>query len=119
MGLGEKYQKERKRHSIREKKIRYSYLSEQFKNPEKFLKAIEAVVHRGDFTLGQTVAQLEEKIAKLCNTKYAIGVNSGTDALFLILKALNIGPGDEVITVPNSFIATTGAIVQAGARPVF
>ena len=102
-----------------ERKVSYSYLSKQFKNPKGFLKAIQAVVSRGDFTLGQTVTQIENKVAKLCGTKYAIGVNSGTDALFLILKTLNIGPGNEVITAPNSFIATTGAIVQTGARPVF
>lgn len=101
------------------RKVRYSYLGSQFKDPKIFFKAIEKVVQRGDFTLGEEVALLEKKVATLCGTKYAIAVNSGTDALFLILRALNIGPGDEVITAPNSFIATTGAIVQAGARPVF
>jgi len=100
-------------------KVPYSYLSTQFKDRDRFFKAIGKVVDRGDFTLGSALTTLEDKISTLCQTKHAIGVNSGTDALFLILKALGIGAGDEVITSPTSFIATTGAIVQAGARPVY
>ena len=102
-----------------ERRVPYSYLAAQFKNPEKLFGAIKRVVERGDFTLGQEVAILEKKAASICNTKFAVGVNSGTDALFLILKALNIGLGDEVITAPNSFLATTGAIVQTGGVPIY
>lgn len=101
------------------RKVVYSYLDRQFKDAQPFLKAIEAVVLKGDFTLGEALTFLEQKIASICKTAYAVGVNSGTDALFLILKALDIGAGDEVITPPNSFIATTGAIVQSGAAPIF
>ena len=118
-------------------KVGYSYLLDQFKvgegktevkyvdlakqaNVEAILNDIrELLLKTGQFTLGQPVAELEAKFAKLCNTKYAVGVNSGTDALFLTMKALNIGTGDEVITAPNSFIATAGVIANAGARPVF
>lgn len=100
-------------------KVPYSYLKEQFQNSEPIFAHIRELLDTGEFTLGPAVARFEEKIAKLCQTKFAVGVNSGTDALFLSLKALGIGPGDEVITVPNTFYASVGAIVIAGATPVF
>ena len=62
---------------------------------------------------------LKKNFAKLIGTKFAIGVNSGTDAIKLSLKALNIGNGDEVITAANTFVATVGAITEIGAKPVF
>ena len=72
-----------------------------------------------DFTLGKAVDEVEELIAKEANTKHAIGVGSGTDALFLSMKILGIKEGDEIITTTYTFYATIGAIVTAGARPVF
>jgi dTDP-4-amino-4,6-dideoxygalactose transaminase len=69
--------------------------------------------------LGKNVQEFESEFASYCGTEYAIGVGSGTDALHLSLLACGIGPGDEVITVSNTFIATVEAIVLAGARPVF
>jgi len=100
-------------------KIRYSYLEHQFKDYQPILDKIAEVVRSGDFTLGKAVAEFEERFAQLIGARFGIGVNSGTDALFLSLKALNIGPGDEVITAVNTFIATAGAIAATGARPVY
>ena len=100
-------------------KINHNYLKEQFSNHNEILKEIEKVVEAGDFTLGNAVNEVEELIAHEASTKYAIGVGSGTDALFLSLKALGVGEGDEVITTTYTFYATIGAIVTAGAKPVF
>ncbi len=99
--------------------INHNYLKEQFSDYKEIFNEIEKVVRQGDFTLGQSVNDVEELIAKEASTKYAIGVGSGTDAIFLSLKALGIGAGDEVITTTYTFYATIGAIVTAGARPVF
>jgi dTDP-4-amino-4,6-dideoxygalactose transaminase len=71
------------------------------------------------YILGAQVAALEERVAAFTHSKFAVSVNSCTDALFLSLKAFGIGQGDEVITVSNSFIATAGAIVATGATPIF
>lgn len=99
--------------------VPYSYLDEQFADIDDYLEDIHKLVQSGDFTLGKAVTEFEERFAKLCGLPYAIGVGSGTDALILSLKILGIGLGDEVITTPNTFISTVGAIAMAGARPVF
>ncbi len=99
--------------------INHNYLHQQFADHEEIWEKIRAVVVRGDFTLGAEVDRLEEEYARLCGTQHAIGVGSGTDALFLSLKALGIDKGDEVITTPYTFYATIGAIVTSGAKPVF
>ena len=85
----------------------------------EILKRIERVFESGQFILGPEVQDLEKHFAKYCDCKYTVGVGNGTDALTLSMKALNIGRGDEVITVPNSFVATAGAIANVGAKPVF
>ncbi|WP_457786649.1 DegT/DnrJ/EryC1/StrS family aminotransferase [Geobacillus sp. Geo 8.1] len=85
---------------------------------EELNEAINNVIKSGQFILGDEVEKFERNFAKLTNAKYAIGVNSGTDALILTLLAYGIGPGDEVITVPNSFLATVAAIELVGATPV-
>jgi len=86
---------------------------------EKVMEALTAVIEPGQFILGENVSAFEEEIARLCETGYGIGVANGSDALYLSLLALEIGPGDEVITTPFTFFATAGAIARAGARPVF
>ena len=100
-------------------KVRYSYLPQQFGDCEDLWKELRDFVPTGDFTLGKPLTRFEESFAELIGTRYAIGVNSGTDAIKLPLKALNIGPGDEVITAANTFVATAGAICELGATPVF
>jgi len=100
-------------------KINHSYLVEQFADYTKIFKEVEKVVKKGDYTLGKEVDVCESNFAKRTGGKYAISVGNGTDALLLTLKALGIGIGDEVITVPYTFIATVGSIVTAGAKPVF
>lgn len=83
------------------------------------LEAVASVFDKAEFILGSEVAGFEEEFAAYCDTDHAIGVNSGTSALHLALVAGGIGPGDEVITVPYTFVATTAAILYSGARPVF
>jgi dTDP-4-amino-4,6-dideoxygalactose transaminase len=85
----------------------------------ELLQAVQRVLRHGQFILGPEVAAFERRFAELCGVKYVVGVNSGTDALILALKVLGVGSGDEVITAPNSFVASASAIVLAGARPVF
>lgn len=82
-------------------------------------EAIRRVVNDQNFVLGQDVKSLEQEIASYCGTKYAVGVASGTDALILALRALDIKTGDEVITVPFTFFATAEVISLVGAKPVF
>lgn len=85
----------------------------------ELLSAVERVLQSGQFILGEEVSTFEQRFAQLCGTKYAVGVHSGTDALILALRALRIGPGDEVITVPNAYISAASCVVCVGARPVF
>jgi len=99
--------------------VKYSYLQEQFSNIDPYIEDIRKLVKQGDFTLGSAVDRFEEKFAELCGIPYAVGVSTGTDALALSLKMLGVGHGDEVITTPNTFIASVGAIAMTGATPVF
>jgi len=80
-------------------------------------RAIKDVLNRGDLILRKDVEEFEKKLATFVGTKYAIGLNSGTDALFLSLKSAGVGQGDEVITVSHTFVASIAIIIQAGASP--
>jgi dTDP-4-amino-4,6-dideoxygalactose transaminase len=86
---------------------------------EEVMEALRRVMESQFFILGPEVKQFEDEIAAKLDAKYAIGCASGTDALTLALMASGIGPGDEVVTTPFSFVATAGSIVQVGAKPVF
>lgn len=81
--------------------------------------AIQQVLDQGQFILGPEVQAFEEEIADYCGTKFALGVASGTDALRLALLACGVGPADEVITTPFTFVATAETIIQCGATPIF
>ena len=94
-------------------------VSQHAEMKEELLDAIGDVLDHGKFILGQEVEEFEGRFAELCGVRHAVGLNSGTDALILTLKALGIGHGDEVITAPNSFIASAGCIALVGAVPVF
>jgi dTDP-4-amino-4,6-dideoxygalactose transaminase len=86
---------------------------------EELVAVFRSALRTASFIGGEQVQKFEEEFAQFCGTKFCVGVNSGTDALRFALMAAGIGPGDQVITVPNTFIATTEAISQVGAMPVF
>ena len=102
------------------KTIPFFDLKKQNKRLEsKFNAAFHRVVRHSGFILGEEVAKFEQHFAQFAGTRFAVGVNSGLDALSLALRALGIGPGDEVIVPANSFIATALAVTSIGADPVF
>ena len=82
------------------------------------MSAIGGVLDRGDFILGDEVDRFEQEFAAYCGVRHAVGVDSGFSALELALRAAGIGPGDEVITQANTFIATVSAVLAVGAHPV-
>jgi len=103
-----------------ERRVPYVDLAAQYREERaELLAVVERALAGGSYIGGTEIEALEHDLAKLCETREAVALNSGTDALILGLRALGIGPGDEVITPPNSFVASTGAVVQVGATPVF
>ena len=100
-------------------KVRFVGYSRQYQEMKSEFDAVfKEVMSGGDFIMRKHLKEFEKDIASYVGTKYAIGVNSGTDALYLLADALGFGAGDEVITVAHTFVATVGAIVQCGAKPV-
>jgi dTDP-4-amino-4,6-dideoxygalactose transaminase len=100
-------------------KVRFVNYPRQYQQHKKeFNRVFEEVMSGGDFILRRHLEAFEKRVANYVGTQYAIGVNTGTDALYLSTRALGFGPGDEVITVAHTFVATVGAIVQCGATPV-
>ena len=86
---------------------------------KQLLQAVDNILTHGRIILGPEVGEFENKVANFCQSKFAVGMGSGTDALYLALRSLDVGHGDEVITTPLSWIATANAIVLCGATPVF
>jgi len=102
------------------KKIKIFDLSEQYESISKEVdKNILNILKSGQYILGGNVRELEAKFSNFIGSKYSVSCNSGTDALILSLRALNIGHGDEVITTPFTYFATAEAIVLVGAKPIF
>jgi len=101
-------------------KVPFLDLKAQYESiKDEIAVAIQQVLDKTAFAGGPFVAQFEKEFADFCGTKFCEGVGSGTDALWLALLGLGVGPGDEVITVPDTFIATAEAITYCGAKPVF
>ena len=102
-----------------DRSVPYVNLPAQFADErEEILAAVTGVLERGDFIGGAAVDELETALARYHGVSDAVCLNSGTDALILSLRVLGIGPGDEVITPTNSFVASTACVVAVGARPV-
>jgi len=100
-------------------RVSYNYLPQQFSDVDTIIEEWREVIKTTQFTLGPFVETFEQKFAEFVGTKHCISTNTGTDALILALKAIDVKPGDEVVTVANTFYATVGAIVAVGAMPVF
>ena len=100
-------------------KVRFSPLKQQFSEVDSIFEELRELVKNGDYTLGKPVEEFELLFAEAVGAKYAIGVGSGTDSLKIPLKALGVGPGDEVLTAANTFYASVGAIAEVGATPSF
>ena len=100
--------------------VPYTNFAAQYEDERsELMEAYQQVLEKGDFILGDAVQSFERCFADYCQVPFALGVGSGTDALIIALRALEIGTGDEVLTVPNSWVSTASCIALVGARPVF
>ena len=101
-------------------KIPYVNIKKQyFIERKNLLSIIDKALSSGNWVGGSEIDKFEKNISKICKTKYCVSLNSGTDALTLGLHLLGVRKGDEVITPPNSFVASTAVIVHLGAKPIF
>ena len=101
-------------------KVPYIHLGQQHAPiKQEILKKVEALLDNGNYILGEEVSNFEKRFSSIAQTKYALGVCNGTDTMILSMRALGIGQGDEVITAPNSYLASASSIALAGATPVF
>ena len=100
--------------------VKFVNLGKQYLNlRQEILNKFDEISKNGDYILSKEVSEFEENFAMYCGTKYAAAVGNGSDGLYLALLSLGIGPNDEVITAPNSFVATAWVIARTGARIVF
>src|SRR3989339_1590124 len=97
----------------------YGHIKQYHNIKAEIDKNISEVLESGQYVMGPMLTRFEKELAVYCGTKYAIGVGNGTDAIWLVLMALGVGPGDECITTTNTFFATAEAIWIAGAKAVF
>ncbi len=97
----------------------WDYIPEYKKHRKEFLNAIDSVFKSSALIFGPKLSEFENKFKKFIGSKHGLGVGNGTDALYIAMKALNIGPGDEVLTTSNTAVPTVTAIVNTGAKPVF
>lgn len=105
---------------MRQESIPFVNLGIQFERfQNEIIEKFKQISSAGHYILGAEVEAFEHEFAEYCQAKFALGVANGADALFLVMKALGVGAGDEVITAPNSFLASAGAIVATGARATF
>ena len=100
-------------------KVPFNYLNQQFRNDSIYINKWKKLIKSSNFTLGEIVDSFEKQFAKFVKSKHCIATNSGTDAITIGLKSLGVKPGDEIITVCNTFYATVGAIIACGCKPVF
>ena len=101
-------------------KVPFANLTSQYRNLKPEIdQAIDSVLDSGNFIGGEPIRLFEKNFADVCSVKHCIGLGNGTAGLFLALKALDVGPGDEVITPAWSWISTSEVITLAGAKPVF
>ena len=97
----------------------WDYLEEYKKNKKNILKIVNKVFKSGQLILSNEVKNFEKNFAKYVKSKYAVGVNSGTDALKIALMSIGVKQNDEIITVSNTAVPTVSAIVSCGARPIY
>ncbi len=101
-------------------RVPYSYLADQFGDPEPILEAVRTtLLKHHQYTFGPELEEFEARMARYTGARYCLGTASGTAALSMLLKAAGVGPGDEVVTVSQTFIATIGSIAAVGARPFY